>query len=81
MSRIQNTGRRFAAVTPSDSSNLPGGAADCFWIGVAGDVELRSEDGASTVFKDVQGLLPCGSLRVLAAKTTATDIVAIYGAP
>lgn len=78
MARNQFTGRRYEAVTPSDTVNLSKGTADGFLIGGAGDIAIMGEDGDVVTMTAPAGILPCGGLRVYATGTTATGIVAIY---
>lgn len=81
MARLEDVGRNLAAVTPSDTVPLAKGAADGFWIGTGGDISLRGEDGDNVTLTNVPaGVLPIGALYVNATGTTASDIVAIYGA-
>lgn len=65
-----------AAVTPGTALSKP---ARSFYIGVAGDLVLTMEDGASVTFVGVQpGIFPVGSALVVSSGTTATSIVALY---
>lgn len=80
MARLEDIGRVFDNVTPSDSANLPKGAADAFFVTGAGDLVLQGEDGSSATFAVLaSSILPCGAGKVLATGTTATGIIAIYG--
>lgn len=73
------TGRKFLAVTPSNSDALAKGTADAFYIGGAGNIVLKGEDGDDVSFVVQSGqLLQCGALYVMATGTDATDIVAVY---
>lgn len=47
-------------------------------VGVAGDVSIVGLDGTATVFKLAAGGHPYGGTGVIAADTTATDLVALY---
>ena len=70
-----------AAVTPSDSVNLPSGMATCLFVGVGGDVAIFSPStSTSVVHKNVASgtVLLVQASRVLATATTATSIVAWY---
>lgn len=75
---------RFAAVTPSNSTNLPGGIAAALYIGVAGDVAIVGADDNNgevvEVFKNVANgtILPVYCKRVNSTSTTATFIKALY---
>lgn len=71
-----------AAVTPSDVADLANYPRSLY-VGVTGDVAVYMADdatGVSVVFKNVpQGTsLRICARRVLAAGTTATNIVALY---
>lgn len=83
MARLGRVGRIFDAVIPSDTVALAKGSADSFYIGGAGDVVLKGEDGDAATFVGVPAgsILPCGGKIVMATGTTATDIVAIYEGP
>lgn len=73
------TGRRFAAVTPSDTTNL--GEPIGFFVGTAGNVAIKgANDAAATTLKNLSSgqTIPFGAAYVMATNTTATDIVAIY---
>lgn len=76
--------RRLRLVTPSDSVDLPLGVCDRIWVGGAGNINLICEDDSSAV---LMSGFTAGSMHLLRAKrimattTTATLIVAIYGAP
>lgn len=77
------TGSQYAAVTPSDTADLPDGPCGALYIGVSGDVCLVSPEAPTTdqgvVFKSVPiGPLPIGARRVRSTGTTATNIVAVY---
>ena len=80
MARLEDIGRVFLDVTPSDTVNLSKGAADAFYVTVAGDLVLQGEDGDNATFAvSAATILPCGAGKVLATGTTATGIIAIYG--
>lgn len=66
----------YAAVTPSDSVDIQKFRA--LWVGVAGDVVVKSASGSVVTFKNAEGILDVGGVRVNATSTTATDIVALY---
>lgn len=75
--------RSFAAVTPSNSTNFPGGPAAALFVGVGGDVVVVGVDNNGDVvetFKNVASgtILPVRCLRVNSTSTTATDIKALY---
>lgn len=70
----------YAAVTASDTVNIPGGPARSLYVGTGGDVAAVPV-GATTavVFKNVGAgtTLPIFAVRVNATATTATDVVAL----
>lgn len=70
----------YAAVTASDTVDIPGGPARALYVGTGGDVSVHPV-GSSTavVFKNVGGgtVLPVVAKRVASTATTATDIVAL----
>lgn len=76
--------RRIRAVTPADGTDLPLGVCDRIWVGGAGNIAMITEDDTSAV--TVSGFT-AGSMhlfrakRILATGTTATLLVACYGAP
>jgi len=68
------------AVTPSDSATFPT-ACRALWIGGAGNVAvLALADSDAVTFSAVPAgtLLPIVAQQVLAAGTTATDIVGLW---
>lgn len=70
---------RFAPVTPDDAADLPGGAARCLFVGGEGAVAVRGADGVEAVFQSAaRQYHPIRAIRVLAAGTTATGIIALY---
>lgn len=72
-----NAPEDFAAVTPSDTVDLPF-RTQAIWVGVAGDVACLAKDNAtSVVFKAVPvGYFLVRTNRVMATGTTATNLVA-----
>lgn len=66
-------------VTPSDDRFL---RQQCrgFYVGTSGDVDVLTADGSHLVFKNVAAgaVYPVACAKILAAATTATDIVALY---
>jgi len=70
----------IAAVTPSDTVDLPGGPPRFLWVGGAGDITVITVAGATVLLKAV----PLGRCdvsciaRVKATATTATNLVACY---
>lgn len=67
------------AVTPSDSTDLTQ-VSRALYIGVGGNVNVDTPDGATVVFAGVLGgtILPVRVKRVRATSTTATSIVALF---
>jgi hypothetical protein len=68
-----------AAVTPSDSTEIP--STRGVWVGTGGDVSVmfHNGDGPVTIANVRDGqLLPFRVTQVRATNTTATDIVAVY---
>jgi len=72
----------YAAVTPSDTVDLPKGRCRAIYVGTSGDIAIQHVDGDNTpvTFKGVGSgtMLPLSATRVLATNTTATDVVAVY---
>lgn len=69
----------IAAVTPSDSADLARGTTRGVYIGVSGDVAVIMADGSSGTFTAAaNGEHPRKVRRILAAGTTATNILALY---
>jgi len=75
---VAGPGEHFAAVTKSDTADLP---FRCRWlyVGVTGDVTVLDKDGSTSVtFKAVPvGRLDVRTQRVMSTGTTATNIVAV----
>jgi len=74
---------KAAAVTPSDTVDIPFPGGDknngcVLYVGVAGDLKVRTVAGDDVVFVGMQGFLPVQVIRVFATETTATDIVALW---
>ena len=76
---------RAAAVTPSDTSNIPsinGGVNNgcILYVGGAGNVKVLTTGGDEvTLFSAQAGLvIPVKVLKVFATGTTATNIVALW---
>lgn len=68
------------AVTPNDSTDLPGGRAYGLYIGGAGNVAVVHSAGSTAVTYigvPVGTILPVEVTRVMATNTTATNIVAL----
>ena len=70
--------RRWAAVTPHDSTNLTE-LPKALFIGGAGNLVAVGEDDATATFAVTAGqILPIRCKRVNSTSTTATGIVALY---
>lgn len=70
---------KFPAVTPNDSTDLPGGCTRALWVGGAGNVVVLDEDGTESTITGVPAgtLLPIRVKRVKAT-STATNMTAFY---
>lgn len=68
-----------AAVTPSDSADLPNGVCRALYIGGAGTVVLDTYNNTSITFAGLTAgtILPVNVRRVRTA-STATNLVALY---
>lgn len=81
-SSILSSGDRWVSVTPSDTVDLAD-RPKRLWVGGAGSIVLRGDDGVDVTFAVPVGMLDLRPTRVLlngpaATTTTATGIVAIY---
>ena len=76
---IGSHARHGAAVTPDDDNDLSDHAR-ALYVGGGGDVELVTLGGDTLVFKSVPAgaILPVATVRVRAAGTTATHILALW---
>ena len=72
-----NPGTGAVAITPNNSAAVN---ARVLYIGTTGDITIRTGKDADTVTfaNHPVGYLPCRAYQVLAAGTTASDIVAIF---
>jgi hypothetical protein len=80
--------QRAAAVTPSDTVNIPYVGGDgttpswpcVLYIGGSGNIRVQTEGGDDVVFTGVLAgtFLPVNVVRVFATNTTATNIVALW---
>ena len=70
--------RAAAAVTPSDSADIP--VTDALYIGGAGAVVVITVNGDTVTFSAVPvgTILPIAASRVKSTSTTATLILALY---
>ena len=77
-SGISHVARKFLAVTPSNSADVPAGAVGLY-VGGTGNVSVTDQDDVTTVFTAVPvgALLPICPKKVLTA-STATLMVLIY---
>ncbi len=77
--RVETQARRWAAVTPHDSTNfteLP----KAIYIGGAGNLVAVGDDDATAPFAVTAGqTLPIRPKRINSTNTTATGIIALYG--
>lgn len=66
-----------SAVTPADATVLA--TARALYIGVTGDVAVRTAQGQTVTFKAAPvGVLPVQVDKILSTGTTATNILALY---
>jgi hypothetical protein len=72
--------RRFAAITTSDTVDLPGGVSDAILVGGAGIVQAVSESGTVVAMTLPVGIHQLRLRRVNATSTSATLLVALYHA-
>lgn len=76
---------RAAAVTPSDTINIPsinGGTNNgcVLYVGTGGNLKVTTIGGDDVVFSNIQdgAFVPVQVLRVWSTGTTATNIVALW---
>ena len=73
--------RRWMAVTPSNTVNLPAGVR-ALWVGGAGDLSLVGDDDVALVFtietEQIGRAIPLAPKRVNATGTNATGIKALF---
>ena len=67
-----------AAVTPSDSTDLPDGVCIGLNVQVAGNVSIVDPYGNTVTYYMVEGGNPYAAKRVRSTGTTATGITACY---
>jgi hypothetical protein len=80
MSRMNTSpAQNGVALTPNDTASAAGPVYRSLYIGVSGDVRLRSDAYAEPViYKSVAvGVLPVNCQWLYATSTTATDIVGL----
>lgn len=69
----------FAAVTPNDAADLPGGLTRSLYVGGAGVIVVADQFGNTVRLASGAGQYhPLRVSRVLASGTTATEVVALY---
>jgi hypothetical protein len=70
----------YAAVTPSDGTDLPDGVCRGLYIGSGGNLVVISQSGSTVTFTGVVtgSVLPIRAKRVKSTSTTASSIVALY---
>lgn len=73
---------RSAAVTPADGSDLPNGTAIGLRVTGAGNVNVQLAGGGTAVLTGLSAgqTVEVNVSRVLSTSTTATGILALYGA-
>jgi len=77
MSNVSDPARYGAAVTTSNSTDLPAPTRGLF-VGVAGNISVEMRNG-TVVFTNVPvGILPIQCTRVNSTGTTATSMVALW---
>lgn len=77
MSNVSDPARYGAAVTPSNSVDLPAPTRGLF-VGVAGNISVEMRNG-TVLFTNVPvGILPIQCTRVNYTGTTATSMVALW---
>lgn len=76
---ITHVGRKFVAVTPSDSTILAPGAMGIY-VGGAGAIAVKDIDGVSVTFSAVPvgTQLSISPSQILSTGTTATNLVLVY---
>lgn len=79
MSMLEPAGSAVA-VTPNDSTDLPGGATRSLYVGGTGDVKVDMDAGGAVTFSAVPAgtFMPVMAKRVYSTGTTATLILALY---
>jgi hypothetical protein len=79
MAELSDPVPNAAAVTPSDSTNLPE-ITTAIWVGTAGDVTVdMSNDGTNVTFPNLTvGWHPIRCKKIYSTGTHATGIVAVW---
>ena len=69
----------YATITPHASNDFTDGECEGIWVGGAGILQVVRPDGTVVPFTAVAGsVVPVRAIRVNAASTTATLMVALY---
>ena len=78
-SSLSSPGANAAAITPSDSVDLPI-SARAVYVGSSGNASVVTVGGDTVMFANLANgsILPVRVIRVNATGTTASDLVAIY---
>lgn len=76
-SRLDSPARRFEAVVPSDTSNLPT-LPRFLVIGGGGVLSIMDERGVVSSISVAAGVVPLMPMRILATGTTATQVLACW---
>lgn len=74
---LQSPFAYLAAVTPSDTTDLPV-ASRALWVGTPGDLRVTTVGGTTETIPNVSGWVPGRISRVWAAGTEADGIVAFW---
>lgn len=71
-----------AAVTPSDTVDLPDGPCQAIYVTASGNVNINLAGGGTAVLTSLTGgqIVRVNASRILATSTTATGIFALYEA-
>lgn len=72
--------RDAAAVTPSDTVDLPDGPCRGIYVGGAGAVKIVTTNGSTVTFAAVPvgTFMRVGAVRIFSTGTTATNLLALY---
>ncbi|KQU53218.1 hypothetical protein ASG67_10440 [Sphingomonas sp. Leaf339] len=82
-SGVSDPGERAAAITPSDTADLPE-TPKSLYVGTGGDIAMIGDNEPSGSVPVIWRNVPAGAIvpfrprRIRATDTTAADIVAIY---
>ncbi|MCB0120869.1 MAG: hypothetical protein KDE58_01435 [Caldilineaceae bacterium] len=77
--RLESSGR-WAAITPDNDADLPGGVTRAIYVGGAGNLVADSEHGETSItFTGLAvGIIHPLRVRRVRESTTATGLVALY---